>query len=158
MSQGSNCREAQKFSYEFWENYWLREVPAVYEEVNRMNGGVVPGNVVAAAAVANEAQTSPIGRNTEFVIIAAVVEPLPAKLLRGLLLVAWHVRCLVLWRHRLVSQVSWYRWVKRKSTATDLIGLRLHRMIFGAQMQKWRWNGKHILIGCVKTTTILLVQ
>jgi len=54
MSQGSNCREAQKFSYEFWENYWLREVPAVYEEVNRMNGGVVPGNVVAAAAVANE--------------------------------------------------------------------------------------------------------
>jgi len=50
MSQGSNCREAERFSAEFWENYWLREVPAVYEEVNKMSGGAVPQSFAAADA------------------------------------------------------------------------------------------------------------
>merc|ERR1719443_135579 len=54
MNQGSKCREAERFSTEFWENYWLREVPAVYEEVNKMSGGAVPQNAVVATASVGE--------------------------------------------------------------------------------------------------------
>lgn len=54
MNQGEKCFEAKRFSYEFWENYWTREVPGVYEEVNKMSGGVVPQSVVAASAFSAE--------------------------------------------------------------------------------------------------------
>jgi hypothetical protein len=35
-SSGEMCFEAQKFNYDFWHNYWLKGVPSVYADVERL--------------------------------------------------------------------------------------------------------------------------
>lgn len=36
LGEGENCREAQRFSYDFWYNYWKVDVPKVFEDVDAM--------------------------------------------------------------------------------------------------------------------------
>merc|ERR1719401_1700902 len=34
--EGENCLEAQKFSSEFWDNYWQHSVPNSFEEIDTL--------------------------------------------------------------------------------------------------------------------------
>jgi len=36
LSQGSHCVEANKFSFEFWHDYWLNAVPRVFKSVQEL--------------------------------------------------------------------------------------------------------------------------
>jgi len=36
LSQGDSCFEASRFSYDFWEQYWRHDVPAVFTELDRL--------------------------------------------------------------------------------------------------------------------------
>merc|ERR1719389_98533 len=49
LSEGEKCLEADKFSYDFWYQYWKEDVPAVFKAVDELKGG-------AAEAAASFAQ------------------------------------------------------------------------------------------------------
>merc|ERR1719379_2637088 len=59
MNQGPLCREAKTFDQAFWENYWNREVPAVFAEVSRMSGGAAPSSFAASAGEAEQNAAEP---------------------------------------------------------------------------------------------------
>lgn len=54
LSRGKTCREAQRFSYEFWYDYWKVKVPEVFATVAKLREGVTE----AAAAPAPAAPSS----------------------------------------------------------------------------------------------------
>jgi len=45
LSTGESCHEYHAFSNEFWDKYWLEDVPGVYADVARLGGGAVPRGV-----------------------------------------------------------------------------------------------------------------
>jgi hypothetical protein len=56
---GDNCVEAQKFNYDFWNNYWHKAVPGVFAEVEKLKAGAGAAaasylSVHATAAFAND--------------------------------------------------------------------------------------------------------
>lgn len=36
LSEGESCREAHAFSYSFWQQYWLQEVPSAIQQIGRL--------------------------------------------------------------------------------------------------------------------------
>lgn len=36
LGKGTQCREANKFSYDFWQKYWMEDVPNVFKAVGKM--------------------------------------------------------------------------------------------------------------------------
>merc|ERR1719213_211817 len=39
LSKGDKCFEAEAFSSDFWRKYWLKDVPRVFDEIEKMKGG-----------------------------------------------------------------------------------------------------------------------
>merc|ERR1719160_2063331 len=40
VSRGEKCHEADRFSYDFWFNYWTKDVPAVFAALDKMKAEV----------------------------------------------------------------------------------------------------------------------
>merc|ERR1719215_2216794 len=40
LSQGSACREANRFNYEFWHGYWKVDTPNVFKEIDQLKSRV----------------------------------------------------------------------------------------------------------------------
>merc|ERR1719313_229878 len=64
LSRGDKCFEAEAFSSDFWRKYWLKDVPRVFDEIEKMKGGasltrVTSTDVGSGAAVAMRATALP---------------------------------------------------------------------------------------------------
>lgn len=49
LSDGPQCFEAQQFSKQFWDNYWTKDVPQVFEDLDKLKGTVSFGDFSLAA-------------------------------------------------------------------------------------------------------------
>merc|ERR1719428_429908 len=64
LRKGDKCFEAEAFSSDFWRKYWLKDVPRVFDEIEKMKGGasltrVTSTDVGSGAAVAMRATALP---------------------------------------------------------------------------------------------------
>merc|ERR1719161_848693 len=58
LSQGGHCFEAEAFSADFWRNYWLKDVPRVFGEVDELRGGAALIGVAATGATKSASATA----------------------------------------------------------------------------------------------------
>lgn len=52
LSEGPECFEAQAHNHYFWNNYWHKTVPWIYEEINKLKAAIPAGAATFASAQA----------------------------------------------------------------------------------------------------------
>jgi hypothetical protein len=71
LSRGSECYESNRFDNKFWNNYWYRTVPWIYEEVAKLKAALPAG---AASYVAAQAGSIVAGQTPEPQVDVSVVK------------------------------------------------------------------------------------
>merc|ERR1719478_1232002 len=54
LSSGEHCVEAQKYNYDFWHNYWMKAVPDIFTEVDKLKASRLLAAVGSHAGGATE--------------------------------------------------------------------------------------------------------